>query len=215
MPTAYWIETTEQATKLVEDNDFDGIKIYINDDKHGNKVFQIAGSAIDKNNYDVLKLIKNKINFNQYKDGNAYGLIHLAMENITEYDHKKNMFYYLIDLAKETDQDIKSELAFASRLLICNDPDFEFIDFIIAQDINLWNLFHYSIVWNYPKITEHLLKNYSHKIDVEKILPNSLKLSDRFIFPDSIKFLNNYYSNHKSKKIKRILSYHKLIQIKK
>lgn len=67
----------------------------------------------------------------------------------------------------------------------------EFADFLLSQghiDIDIWDLFHYTLVWGYPKLHQHLLEHWKHKINPSQIV-ETLKMSARFGCLDSIKYI--------------------------
>lgn len=178
MPTSYWVGTTGKATKLVDDKDFTGIDQYfISGQSHKTlkleeKVFHIASRAVDTENVEVINYIAKKIKFHYVDDGNAFNLLHLATENMRTKTQSTLLLDRLCEIAQENEEDITEKLSFCSRDLLKYDPiNYDMIEYFIKKKINLWNLFHYSLCWNLPNVTQYLLDFHSEKLDIKAWLP--------------------------------------------
>lgn len=110
MPTYYNIITTNEAKKLVDTNDLNGIENYIcvetlpdkilidieknkiennkigNDHINEEKLYHILCYAVKKGNLIVLQHLKNQINIDYVPDGNAYNILDYAIKKyVTKY----------------------------------------------------------------------------------------------------------------------------------
>lgn len=209
MPTYYFAPTTDVAIGLVSKKDFEGIDKYIKgenfveitklwDYETGNyivelfnlpkpqRVYHIVISAVESKALDVLKHIKDMekdidVDYHM-KDGNVYTPLHLATENMCK-DKDTTVFEFLFPLSKDN--------LWYTRYLLENNCDLDFIDKIINMtDCDLWDLYHYSIAWNRPQVTEHLITYYNYKVD-KSWNKNAFMIARRFDSKDSLELLKN------------------------
>lgn len=136
--------------------------------------------------------------------GHAYDLIILAIENWIRNvkreerentNSKPETFYkqYILEQENELTQNSSSHcydviltllkynfaMSYGLRLLInyCDrTDDYKLVDLMIRKyNCDIWDMYHYSIFWCYPKVFDYAVEHYSDLIDFN-ITKNSVKM---------------------------------------
>ena len=170
MPTSYYIVTTDIVKKLIQDNDILGLEQYLQN-LEKDRVYHVLSHAVDVANTKVLNHFANLITTQYIPNGNAYNLLHLATENYVS-DHKNldklETIKIILENGKNNDgNNFNSGIAMRCLIPFLNDniTDLVVLDLFVSYDISIWDLYHYSIAWNYPKVFDMILEKYSGKID--------------------------------------------------
>ena len=174
MPTSYGIDTNSIVENLVETNNIESLEIYL-DGTHKDQLYHILSSAVDVSNTKVLQHFISRLICKIRPDGNSYDLLVLAVENYVRYKDTptKTKQLEIIELLCEQQKRVKTEiidLDFSTRYLIKylnENDDYELLDMLVTYGANLWNVYHYSIAWNHPKVFDKILDKYLDLIDFE------------------------------------------------
>jgi hypothetical protein len=227
MPTSYCVNTTKCAKYLVDNRKHDLFEGYINgtldknkyseylsdkDNSHNanSRVYYLVSHAIDKADLQVLDILSDKIDLNYIEDGNDFYPISLAIDNVIEGSFDIETMLKVIDkicdIAQKRNQNISDQMNFATkfllRLRIENEELFNLIDIFVDKNINLWSLYHFSLVWDKLFVTEYLFENYSYKID--RSWDNSVRnIAKRFGIYDKINTFLNDHTQYKKKNMKK------------
>jgi hypothetical protein len=220
MPTAFWIDTTKKARMAVTSGKLDeideyivsnltneefylkeGINIYIKyNDRHApraifllndnfneinSKIHHIAIVAVELNKPFILEHLKDRLKVSYVPTSNSYSLLLLSIDV-----KNRQMIDLLCRIADENKEDIERDLCYTSRQTIHDEYDLDWIDYFVEKNISLWNMYHFSIVWNKPIKTKYLLQTYNWKIDI-KWTSNALEIAKRFESKDSLQFFAN------------------------
>lgn len=225
MPTHYFTVTTDTAIKLVSSKKYKEIEEYIEgtlqtDEKFRDfnrygewfklsevpfqqRLYHIMITATEYKALDVLEGIQRWITPESIeyhlKDGNVYSSLQLAAE-IMSTDTDTRVYEFFVKIFKDSG-DTKE---WYTRYLVKNNPNFDLIDKVIQlTDCSLWNMYHYSIAWNKPGLTEYLVNNYRYKIDMDWN-KDAFEIARRFESEDSLKLLREkpWLFNMKRKRIK-------------
>lgn len=201
MRRGYYIQTTKEAQIIVDSKDYRKIDEYTTTDE---KIYHIAIHAVETENLDVLNHISNRIKIEYVPDTNSYTLLYLAVENIIEKNISVDFIDKLCEIATKNGQE--HDLSYPSiQLITINDPrKYDLIDYFIAKGIDLWYLYHFSIVWNHPEIIQYLLdRHWTDKLKVEQWTSQAYQIAECFQSTKSLTFLNKC-SHFKSYKFRSI-----------
>lgn len=173
------------------------------DVKH--RAHHIAIEAVENNNIDILLMTQPYLVITYVSDGNAYNLIQLATEN-----NDIKMVEQLCVIAKEKGENYIPIISFATRIVLGrmdrenpSENDKNFLKFFIhIWGAEIWNIFHYSIAWNKPKIFDWICKEFASKIflsgcrkllpNVEEDLDHALDIAIRFNSRDILQYLMDH-----------------------
>lgn len=209
MPTYYCKPTTPSARKLVELKNKSDIDAYIDgthewcasDQTSGpykgqkvntldrkDRIYHIAIVAVQTQSLEVLEHIRDSIDPDYHMcDGNTYSAFHLSAKKLAKHQTKQWWQIYKF-LFKLLPQDY-TEKHFYTRYFV--RPEFnlnlDLIDAVIKlTDCDIWDIYHYSIAWNQPQITEHVLIYHKHLVKPEWT-KRALEVARTFNSEDSIK----------------------------
>lgn len=182
-------ELTEYLTKKSSDfdnlNESDKYEIKNSDDKPQDRLYHILCRAVDTKNLTVIEYFSDQIDLNQSPpDGNAYNLAHLAIENYIESFSEQGNYDVVICLVASHRKNHPDEpLDINTRQLIdlANDYDeYELLTILTTQyNVSLWDVFHYSIAWGYPKVFDKIVETLYDFIKFDCI-ESSLDMAHRF-----------------------------------
>lgn len=178
MPTYYFIITNKDVKNMVNNHELTNLEHYLNshdiEDSYDLRLYHILSYATDVANIDVLKYFKNKINLDYSPDGNAYNLLHLAIENyVNKYTtHNTKLFDIIILL---TESHIKNHNTAPSgnylRHLISlgsKHKDYTLLTKLVREyDMCISDMYHYSIVWGHKDVFDYLISNFDDVIDYD------------------------------------------------
>ncbi len=167
MPTHFYIPTSKYIRNLVNTNNFEEL-----DKNLDTEAMSILVYAVEKENKEVIKRYRDKIDVSYEKDGNSYSMITLATEKYTECEteEEKDKIFKMIKFIIKEHKNNKNkfpDLGYPTRLLIkyChNTGDYRLLDEYINTKCSLWNVFHYSIAWNYKNTYDYINANYPNLI---------------------------------------------------
>lgn len=239
MPTAYFIETTREASAIVDACDLGAASAYVAvpseppesddpnrvampqemkeiDDSNPEKLraYHLASYAVDTCQLTFLEGFQESLDLLYSPHGNAYKLAQLAIDNLKSAPKDKEKgpiletVNFLLSLALERDQ--ISVFDYPSRLLVpfaAENDDYELIDKLLNAGINAWNFYHYSIAWDHPDATLHLIENWFHIIDL-RWTAEALNIAERFGSKRSIEFVKSdkrlWTKDKRTKPLRRI-----------
>jgi hypothetical protein len=169
------------------------------------RAHHIAIVAVDQNNIDVLLMTQPYLSIIFTPDGNAYKLIQLAAEK-----GEVKMVEQLCRMAQDRKEDVVPDISFATRVVLgrmndenSDEKDKYFLKFLIREwGAEIWNIFHYSIAWNRPKILDWICKEFADKIfisgcrkllpDIEEDLDHALDMALRFNSQNVLQYLMSH-----------------------
>ena len=162
-----------------------------------NRIIFLTVSAIDHDNYVVLEKIKENILLTKRTDGNAYTPLEVAWQRMLEShgsDKSKKMLEYLISISRE---DISDHLGNCGRSILKDEMDdikkqHEYIEFLVQHHASLQDIFHYSIAWDHPEMTEYLMTNYRYKMEVKGWIRSAYEIARRFESEKAIEYVTNH-----------------------
>ena len=172
-----------------------------NDNTYEERLYHILSYATDKSNLTVLNHFRDKIDTNYVPDGNAYNLIDLAIENYADDynvnipENNENKYDTIIFLIKSQlkNYDVV-DADYPSRRLVSFLDRYDNYDLLTAlvreYDVSLWDVYHYSIAWGYPKVFDKLLDKFYDLIDFNWT-KGALEIANRFEQHDTIKHVIN------------------------
>jgi hypothetical protein len=123
-------------------------------DSHTN-IFFIANAAVKQGNLDVLKQLGTRLKVSYRAGGNQYNLLKLATEL-----KNREIIDLLCEIAKNNDEDIKTDLNYASRSVISPDYDNSWIDYFMTKNVDSWDMSHYSKYLEFPEKTQYIETKY-------------------------------------------------------
>ena len=222
----YMINPNPEIDNTDSDDDVDFGIIY-NIPLYAEKLYHITSYATDKANLLVLSHFENIINLEYQPSGQCYDLIHLAVEkyidnysenNTVEQTKRYDTILFLLKSGYKNNG--KIEWTGAIRRLICNihnekskiknNDAFDLLTLMVrTYNISIEDAYHYSIVWNLPKVFDKLIENFDDIIDYEwtdSSLSGALEFKNHLIrlkynTPDAI---NNNIINHVINKFKTL-----------
>ncbi len=173
MPTSYFIITNDYVKNLINRNDLQKLDFYLDESNESNqlKLYHILSYAIDIGNINVLDHFKDKINLNYSPDGNAYNLLHLAIENYVKTSDAK--FYDItILLVRSHKSNHSDEInSYGLRDLIpfmSKHNNYKLITELVRDyNISLTDVYYYSIAWGYTNVFDYITNNLIDMINLD------------------------------------------------
>lgn len=123
-------------------------------DQYDLRLYHILSYSTDVSNINIIQHFHNKINLDYSPDGNAYNLLHLAIENYVEnYPEQKTKLYDIVILL------VKSHLLNQNYLYVGNHlrdlislgeyyNDYTLLTQLVREyNMNICDVYHYSIAW--------------------------------------------------------------------
>jgi len=149
------------------------------------KIYHIISYAVESANNEVLNYYNDVIECEKYRpDGNSFNLLHLAIENYVkiysdaisenmEDDEinvnvakRLNTIILLLNTQMRKYGQVDDRYILKYLLGFCNDyQNYYLMNLLIEQyNILVEDIFHCSILWNYPKVFDYIVDNYKYKI---------------------------------------------------
>lgn len=204
MPTYYYIITTDKASDLVDSKNYTELETYILSDNSefevsdsnycvapwvniqnskNENIYHILSYAVDTLNFDVLEHFKNHINLDFRPDGNAYNLFHLALEKYTKSptEINYNIVKLLVNSQLQNHQCLKISSYMRHLLSHCDKTDdYKLVsELVLKYGVDIDDFYHYSIAWNYKKVFDYILENFSNIVDFN-MTKSSVDIARRF-----------------------------------
>lgn len=218
MPTAYFTVTTKKVKDLISKNDITGLEKYLVQEQDFSnteptssrivapwvecrdtveeKEYHILSHAVDVANTTVLKHFAHLINLDYQPDGNAYHLLHLAVENyVSDHTNPDRLETIRILCTSQLKNGGSSSVGSALRPLIGFIDEYDNFDAadIIVRDYggSVWDLYHYSIAWGHRKVLDEVVRNYGDLIDF-KWTTSAIEIAARFGKHDMVGYAKRY-----------------------
>lgn len=182
MPTHYFIITNDTVKTLVNATNLNGLDNYLLPNElaetsntsvtFDERLYHILSYATDVANLTVLNHFNDKINIDIRPDGNAYNLVDLSIENyINNYTKNNTIYFDIVMCLVEAQIKNHGTISCSLRQLIkfCDTNDnYDLLTILVRKyNISLWDIYHYSIAWNNPKVFDKLISEFSEIIDFE------------------------------------------------
>ena len=176
MPISYYIVTNEKVSELVDTTNLQELDSYLltGGDTEEERLYHILSYATNISNLVVLKYFSDKINTSYVPDGNAYNLIHLAIETYVEnYEKDSRIIRFetvllLVAAQLKNHGNIKNIMLRDLISLGNTHNNYELLEILAKHyHVTLWDVYHYSIAWNVPKVFDKLIAELIEFIDFE------------------------------------------------
>lgn len=213
MPTYYYIITTNEVSDLVDLKNYTELETYISSDNSqsqisdskycvapwttiqnskNDNIYHIMSYATDTSNFDVLEHFKNHINLDFRPDGNAYNLFYLALEKYVESPTKTNydIIKLLIDSQLQNYNNLQISNYMRHLLSYCDrTDDYKLVnELLLKYNVPIDDFYHYSIAWNYKKIFDYVIENFSNIVDFNTT-KSSVDIARRFDHDQMAKYV--------------------------
>jgi len=144
------------------------------EDSYDLRLYHILSYATEVANINVLEHFKDKINLNYTPDGNAYNLLHLAIENYVDKYLITNTKYYDIVILLTKSHISNHNLTpdgYLLRYLIrlgSSHSDYRLLTQLVREyNLCISDVYHYSIAWGYQDVFDYLVKNFDDLIQYD------------------------------------------------